>query len=255
MSLCFVLPAHKAFCLEEVAEADRAESDASPVQYFDAGLLAPPTFDIPKNLASRPESYLVVGALALAPFVFPTALDNESMALNESWSDSESASRFFSQGHWLGLMPVHAGVAVVGLELGVLSNSETLQSFSADILRAQAYNAIVTVSMKAIVNRTRPDGGSRSYPSGHTSTVFASAGVVYSHFGKAWGSVALLGATYVGLSRIADNKHYLKDVIGGAIIGGYIGLQIGHRSSVKRRLSVVPIVGSGHGGLVLALNF
>ena len=41
-----------------------------------------------------------------------------------------------------------------------------------ELLRAQLINAGLTHGVKFIVNRERPDGGSYSFPSGHTGVAF-----------------------------------------------------------------------------------
>lgn len=57
-----------------------------------------------------------------------------------------------------------------------------------------------------------------AFPSGHTSSAFAAAGVGVKHYGWKWGALAEAAALYVGLSRLQENKHYVSDVIGGAVL-------------------------------------
>jgi len=116
-----------------------------------------------------------------------------------------------------------------------------------DLLRAQAINGILTLSLKGIINRPRPDGAPYSFPSGHTSTSFATAAVIYRHFGWKWGLPAAAAATYVGLSRLQENKHYLSDVIAGAVLGGYVGYKVAGRPSGNKSLSIVPMAGDMYG--------
>jgi len=214
-------------------------------------------FDDGVYLSSQPDFYFVIGALGAAPFVFRSSFANESVALNEKLHNSTGADRFFEQGEWLGQASLHIGASLVSMGVGKLTRSSSLESFGSDLFRAQGFSGVITLSMKVITDRTRPDGSPYSYPSGHTSTSFASAGVIYSHFGKVWGAAAFLGASYVGLSRIEENKHYLSDVLSGAIIGSYVGLKIAHRSKSGsgNKLSVIPDTRFGHGGLSLALRF
>lgn len=58
--------------------------------------------------------------------------------------------------------------------------------------------------MKVAVNRPRPSGGPYSFPSGHTTSAFITAGVVQKHFGPYAGYPAFALAGYVGLSPNAD---------------------------------------------------
>jgi membrane-associated phospholipid phosphatase len=228
---------------------------ADTVEVHQGNSILAQAIDDGKRLSSSLDFYLVVGSLGAAPFVFHSALNTESVSLNNRWHNSSDTRRFFSAGSILGQPAVHVAGALVGLGIAKILGSESLQSFSSDLLRAQGFNGVITLSMKTPINRTRPSGDAYSYPSGHTSTAFTTAGVVYRHFGKTWGAVAAIGAAYVGLSRIADNKHFLSDVVGGAILGSYIGLRIGRSPDRKRQLSVAPTTSFGHGGLAFALRF
>ena len=76
-----------------------------------------------------------------------------------------------------------------------------------------------TYSIKLGVNRTRPNGADYSFPSGHTSASFASAGYICQRYGYKKGRLAYLAATFVGWSRIQANKHYASDVLAGAALG------------------------------------
>jgi membrane-associated phospholipid phosphatase len=59
-----------------------------------------------------------------------------------------------------------------------------------------------------------------AFPSGHTATIFAWAGVVALGFKNGWlGAGLLLIAAAVGLSRIMVGVHWPLDVLGGALLG------------------------------------
>ncbi|MDX1811454.1 MAG: phosphatase PAP2 family protein, partial [Gammaproteobacteria bacterium] len=76
-----------------------------------------------------------------------------------------------------------------------------------------------TYGIKLSVNRTRPNGADYSFPSGHTSASFSSAGFIHQRYGFEKGRWAYLAATFVGWSRIQAHKHYTSDVIAGAALG------------------------------------
>ncbi|MGD8779985.1 MAG: phosphatase PAP2 family protein [Ignavibacteria bacterium] len=105
------------------------------------------------------------------------------------------------------------------------------------------YTYTLTEYIKSFVYRKRPDEtDSRSFISGHTSTTFAAATYLYlelDDFFDGWdvtrrndvlknvlkvGSTTVLygWASFVGYSRLRDKKHYLSDVISGAIVGSLI---------------------------------
>jgi hypothetical protein len=74
-------------------------------------------------------------------------------------------------------------------------------------------------------------GGKRvssSFPSGHTTVVFAAATVFAMEYrDRPWIPVVSYGAaTLVGLSRITENAHWLSDVFAGAALGYLLGRQV-----------------------------
>ncbi len=63
-------------------------------------------------------------------------------------------------------------------------------------------------------------GGSRSFPSGHTSVIFALATSLSEEIRRPWATAAFYtGAGLVAWSRMNDNKHWLSDVAAGAMLG------------------------------------
>ena len=77
--------------------------------------------------------------------------------------------------------------------------------------------------MKVAVNRTRPDGGNLSFPSGHSITAFCFAPVAQKYGGWELGIPAYLLATVTAMARVEGRYHYLSDVIAGATLGIVVG--------------------------------
>ena len=77
----------------------------------------------------------------------------------------------------------------------------------------------VTYGLKYTVQETRPNGGSNSFPSGHTSISFCSAEFIRKRYGWEYGLPAYAAATFVGYSRVESRQHYTWDVVAGAAIG------------------------------------
>lgn len=78
----------------------------------------------------------------------------------------------------------------------------------------------VTEALKETVREERPDGSDhRSFPSGHTSISFASAGFLQRRYGWEAGLPATLVAGLVGLARVESKDHHWYDVVAGAALG------------------------------------
>jgi membrane-associated phospholipid phosphatase len=66
-----------------------------------------------------------------------------------------------------------------------------------------------------------------SFPSGHTTSVFALATVLALNINKkSWGLLFLIMAIITGYSRIYLGQHFLQDVLAGAVLGTGIGVLI-----------------------------
>jgi membrane-associated phospholipid phosphatase len=82
-------------------------------------------------------------------------------------------------------------------------------------------NLLVEAGKRA-ANRTRPDGehkrSNSSFPSSHAANAFTLAWVLSSRWRRAWPAFFGL-ATLVAFSRMYLNRHYLSDVVAGAVLG------------------------------------
>ena len=86
---------------------------------------------------------------------------------------------------------------------------------------AEAFGSTMAVVyiLKPTVNRTRPNGGSQSFPSGHSASAFAGAAFLQMRYGWAYGVPAYAAATFVAYSRVESKQHWTSDVIAGGAIG------------------------------------
>ena len=115
------------------------------------------------------------------------------------------------------------GVALLALKAsGVPSRSSWLRMGVSDAFSA-ALMGLTVNTIKHSINVERPDGSnSHSFPSGHTATAFMFATMLHKEYCDAspWISIGgYAAATYTGVSRILNNKHWLSDVMVGAGIG------------------------------------
>jgi len=82
----------------------------------------------------------------------------------------------------------------------------------------------VTFAGKLAFRRERPDGGNFSFPSEHASAAFATAGVLTTMYGWKAGVPSFALASLVSISRVDADKHWVSDVLMGAVIGTVIGV-------------------------------
>jgi membrane-associated phospholipid phosphatase len=113
------------------------------------------------------------------------------------------------------------------------------------VLVANLLSTVMVDPLKSWIRAPRPPGvlpeaalhvigpalGARSFPSGHTATAFAVAGViVLLGRGGAFRWLALVGAAAVGVSRMAVGVHWPSDVLAGAAVG-WVAAVAGVRAS------------------------
>lgn len=111
------------------------------------------------------------------------------------------------------------------------------------VLESIAVSQLITQTLKVTTFRERPNkGDNHSFPSGHTSSTFALASSLEGIYGISVGLPAYIFASIVGLQRISTNAHYLSDVLGGVIIGIFVGKGYSeiHKDNKEKSLSVIP---------------
>ena len=80
----------------------------------------------------------------------------------------------------------------------------------------------LTKETKVLIKKKK---SSSAFPSGHTALFFALGGM-FVHFSVPLGVLAFVCAFLVGLSRLISGLHWPIDILGGAIIGTFIGFFI-----------------------------
>lgn len=140
--------------------------------------------------------------------------------------------------------------AAIGVWLGGrASKNVRAETTGANLIRAQILNGVLTRGLKLIAQRDRPDGGSRSFPSGHASATFASAAVIQHDYGLVAALPVYALGGWVGYSRVRTNHHWLSDVAFGAALGIAAGRAASHSSPT--RWNVVPVKTDGGAALYL----
>jgi len=123
---------------------------------------------------------------------------------------------------WAGDGIQTAGSVLNGALIGA-AMAATLGHHDAAGAKQLAISMAVTWSatqlLKRAINEGRPNGGQYSFPSGHSSSSFASAEFMRRRYGWKWGAPAYAAAAFVAYSRVESKMHYTKDVVAGAALG------------------------------------
>lgn len=147
----------------------------------------------------------------------------------------------------------HVGdVGAIVLPVGAATGALLAKDHRGLAQLAEAYGSTMALVyiLKPLVDRTRPDGGHQSFPSGHAASAFAGAAFLQRRYGWRFGIPALAAATFVGYSRVESKRHYTSDVVAGAAIGIAANLVFTHP---REHVTVVVDAGRGHAGSLITI--
>lgn len=174
---------------------------------------------------------------------------------------NKNADKFFSLGQWVGswytMVASSVGLWAVGRYIiGPSADEPKTNKWSEmgfDMMRAQMLAQAVTHGTKNIVRRDRPTGECCSFPSGHAASAFAAAAVLERHLGYRGSWPFMVGAMYVGASRLVDNRHFLSDVMFGAAVGTAAGWTVvSNKGNGNHAYMMQPV--PVEGGMMIALS-
>lgn len=211
-----------------------------------------------------------VAARSPGPADFPGALVSDAAALPSTdsallllagigltlgvhgFEDAAGASRALDQGAWdsmadagnvWGDIRIQAPLALGTWAAGGMMGDEGLARTGFDLSRSLALSYGAVTALKVAVDRERPNGARYSFPSGHTSAAFSTAGVVTRRHGGWPGAIALVVAGWTAMGRMEDLKHHPSDTVAGAALGWIIGRNAarpGPAEATAWRLEAVP---------------
>lgn len=186
-----------------------------------------------------------LGAAATAAAVAGPAVDPAS---SEEFSELTGLRGSMRAGAIIGSAPAQFGSALLTYGIGRATGNARAAQVGADLFRAQAIAQSLSYGLKWSARRTRPDGTSFSFPSGHTAVSFASATVLQRDLGWKVGIPAYAVAAYVAASRVHEKRHFVSDVAFGAVLGIIAGrtVTVGRGDA---RFAVGPMAAPGGGGV------
>ena len=199
-----------------------------------------------KHLPAMQNVYLAAlgGGLALAAHPADASLNAHLQSQNDTGDD------WWALGKYLGDTPEQIAMSIGTYAFGRWRNQPKVAHLGMDLVQAQILTEMLVEPLKFSTQRLRPDGSnSLSFPSGHAAITFAAATVIERHLG--WRK-AILGygiASYVAVSRLHDNRHWLSDVVFGAGVGSIAGRTVVHHRADY--WAVTPVMMPGHGVALL----
>jgi membrane-associated phospholipid phosphatase len=149
------------------------------------------------------------------------------------------------------VMATSIAVPVTTYIIGLAKKDKQLRQAGLYMAGGYVLSAVVTQSVKRVVNRKRPfetwsfiikrddEDAGRSFPSGHTSAAFCTATGLALRYHKWYVIVpSYLFATSVAWARMYQGVHYPTDVLMGALVGaGSAWLSWKFQQRQKRKLS------------------
>ncbi len=185
----------------------------------------------------------------------------------------ENRSEGFDKFTKYGLEPLgnYYAAAAMGLfyTYGLLADNPRSRSTGLMMAESFVVSGLMVRIPKYMAGRSRPDAwgspgpkdwkgpfNGKSFPSGHTTSAFAVASVVaWQYKDTPWVPVTAYSlATLAGISRIYDNRHWVSDVVAGAIFGTVTGRFIS-RQNEERQLSLQPAVMGGVSGISIVYRW
>jgi membrane-associated phospholipid phosphatase len=193
-----------------------------------------------REMISGP-SLLILGTGATVAF----AVRPKDREVTQSIANADDLEGALEPGNGIGNGYLQLAAAAGTWAIGRATNHPLVAATGVDLIEAQLLNGVFTQALKYSVQRQRPDGGRYSFPSGHTSAMFATAAVIRQRFGWKAGIAAYAVGTYVGAARLGERQHYLSDVVFGAALGTVTGraVALAHKSRAPFVVTALPLKG------------
>lgn len=179
------------------------------------------------------------GGLALAVHPFD---DN----VNHALVGNDTAENFFKAGEVLGELGTLLGSASAVYAVGRIKDEPKVSHLGMDLIEALAMSEALTQVLKYTVRRERPDGSSKnSFPSGHAADTFAFATALERHLNWRYSVPAYIFSSYVAISRLPANRHWLSDAVFGSAVGIIAGRTVTSHESERPYPVAVSIIPGG----------
>ncbi len=192
--------------------------------------------------------YILGGSLIAAGMVY-TNKSRRRYNKRETFDQAKPLGDYGFVGEVIGWGYLNALYTLGHFTYGLYAEDEENLRAAEHMFKASFYTLLVTGTLKTFIHERRPGypDDRSSFPSGHSSMAYAFASVVAARHGWAYGSLAYGVATYISVSRINDDWHYLHDVLVGMGIGASYGwgLHYAFKEGLPFQLAMIPLPKGG----------
>jgi membrane-associated phospholipid phosphatase len=131
-----------------------------------------------------------------------------------------ATDKVFKPGAIVGNSGTLLGTASLVYAVGRFKDEPKVSHVGMDLIRSVLIAEGLTQALKYTTRRERPDlSGRNSFPSGHAADTFAFATALERHLGWRGAVPAYLFSSYVAISRLPANRHWLSDAVFGSAVG------------------------------------
>ena len=199
----------------------------------DAKELLPMVWDDTKAVFGNPCGLAVMGVGLAAGLSIQGENGDDNVSEHYTRHGSQFGHFWDNVGDVGGNPGTHFGIAGAMYFTGLATGDDKTYEVAKTMLSALSINGLTTLAIKGIANDHSPNGDKWGFASGHTSSSFCMATVVYDSYGPWAGAAAYAFAGFVGYERIDARNHNLSDVITGAVIGTVIGHLVAKNHEAK----------------------
>ncbi|MDY6914595.1 MAG: phosphatase PAP2 family protein [Planctomycetota bacterium] len=212
-------------------------------------------WDDTKATFTNPFSLVLFGMAGVAGLTLRGANADDKVERHFNRNGSQLNTEFDGIGGLFGSPAFHFPLAGAMYLTSLARGDTKTYEVSKTLLNALTINGLTTMALKLTFNTESPNGDKFGWPSGHTSSSFCLATVMYEEYGPLVGLPLFAFASFVGYERIDARNHDFSDVISGALIGVAIGHAVAKNHKFRLLgMKVIPYADPERGAVGLALT-
>lgn len=234
-----------------------------------AGLRAQQIDSLQLRLPKRKGLRMAVAPLSLAAVALPMLFFEQHTSLSKYALQQEFQERHRGYDTKIDDQLRYAPIALVyGLNMAGVKGKNSFAERTILLSKSLLIQHVLVTAMKQGFAVERPEGGGLSFPSSHTARAFAAATFMHQEYKdqSPWYSIGAYSiATATAALRVANNHHWLPDVLVGAGVGilstrlayathQYRWSKWMNKKNKKREMMVLPTFDGAAAGLHVQLT-